>query len=108
MLLAYGVLGDQTTAEDDPAETHRIIDVNFTSAAVWLQVAATALADNRPRTIIVIGSAAGDRGKRSNYVYGSAKAGLAAFAEGVGPPPARNKPARIAGETWLRRHAHDR
>ena len=40
-------------------------------------------ADNRPRTIIIIGSAAGDRGSRSNYVYGAAKAGLTTFAEGV-------------------------
>lgn len=84
MLLAYGVLGDQAAAESVAEETRRVLDVNFTSAALWLQVAARALAaDNRPRTIIVLGSTAGDRGRRSNYVYGAAKAGLAAFTEGL-------------------------
>jgi decaprenylphospho-beta-D-erythro-pentofuranosid-2-ulose 2-reductase len=83
VLLAYGVLGDQSKAENDPDETRRILEVNFTSAALWIQVAAKHLPKNKPRWIIVIGSVAGDRGRRSNYVYGAAKAGLAAFAEGV-------------------------
>ncbi len=83
VLLAYGVLGSQGTAETDPDETRRVIDVNFTSAAVWLQLAAKHLCDGRPRSLIVIGSVAGDRGRRSNYVYGAAKAALDAFAEGL-------------------------
>lgn len=85
VLLAYGILGDQTQAEGSAAETRRILDVNFTSAAVWLQLAAAHMAEpgGPPRTLIVIGSVAGDRGRRSNYVYGAAKAGLDAFAEGL-------------------------
>jgi decaprenylphospho-beta-D-erythro-pentofuranosid-2-ulose 2-reductase len=83
MLLAYGVLGRQDEAEDDPDETRRVIEVNFTSAALWLQVAAKRLDDGQARSLIVIGSVAGDRGRRSNYVYGAAKAGLDAFAEGL-------------------------
>ena len=83
MFLAYGVLGDQKTAEDDPAETARLLDVNFVGAALWLQAAAKHLADGRPRWLVVLGSVAGDRGRRSNYVYGSAKAGLDAFCEGL-------------------------
>jgi len=83
VVLAYGVLGDQAKAEDDPEETRRIIDVNFTSAAVWLQMAAKHLSQDKPRVLVVIGSVAGDRGRRSNYVYGAAKAGLDAFAEGL-------------------------
>jgi decaprenylphospho-beta-D-erythro-pentofuranosid-2-ulose 2-reductase len=82
-LLAYGVLGDQSRAENDPDDTRRILEVNFTSAALWIQVAAKLLPKDKPRWIIVIGSVAGDRGRRSNYVYGAAKAGLAAFADGV-------------------------
>jgi short-subunit dehydrogenase len=84
VLLAYGLLGEQGRAEADPDETRRILDVNFTSAAVWLQLAARHLPHDRPRWIVVLGSVAGDRGRRSNYVYGAAKAGLAAFAEGLG------------------------
>ncbi|MEA2952051.1 MAG: decaprenylphospho-beta-D-erythro-pentofuranosid-2-ulose 2-reductase [Alphaproteobacteria bacterium] len=83
VVLAYGVLGDQSRAEADADETRRVIDVNFTSAALWLQIAAKHLPNDKPRWIIVIGSVAGDRGRRSNYVYGSAKAGLDAFSEGL-------------------------
>ncbi|WP_237481910.1 SDR family oxidoreductase [Lichenibacterium dinghuense] len=84
VLLAYGVLGEQAAAQDSADETRRLIDVNFTSAALWLQLAAKHLvADGRPRTLVVIGSVAGDRGRQSNYVYGAAKAGLDAFAEGL-------------------------
>jgi decaprenylphospho-beta-D-erythro-pentofuranosid-2-ulose 2-reductase len=89
VVLAYGVLGEQAAAQDSAEETRRIIDVNFTSAALWLQLAAKVLtapellADKRQRTLVVIGSVAGDRGRQSNYVYGAAKAGLDAFAEGL-------------------------
>lgn len=83
ILLAYGVLGSQAEAEADPDETRRTIDSNFTSAALWLQLAAKHLLGGKPCTMVVIGSVAGDRGRRSNYVYGAAKAGLDAFAEGL-------------------------
>ncbi len=89
VVLAYGVLGEQAAAQDSAEETRRIIDVNFTSAALWLQLAAKLLTepklltDGRTRTLVVIGSVAGDRGRQSNYVYGAAKAGLDAFAEGL-------------------------
>jgi decaprenylphospho-beta-D-erythro-pentofuranosid-2-ulose 2-reductase len=84
VLLAYGMLGEQSVAGTSAEETRRIIDVNFTSQALWLQMAAKHLADDKERSIIVIGSVAGDRGRGSNYVYGSAKAGIAAFAQGLG------------------------
>lgn len=89
VLLAYGVLGEQAAAQDSAEETRRVIDVNFTSAALWLQLAAKTLTaphlagDGCARTLVVIGSVAGDRGRQSNYVYGAAKAGLDAFAEGL-------------------------
>jgi NAD(P)-dependent dehydrogenase (short-subunit alcohol dehydrogenase family) len=83
VLLAYGVLGEQGRAESDPDETRRVLDVDFTSAALWIQLAAGHLLKDKQRWIIVVGSVAGDRGRQSNYVYGAAKAGLAVFAEGV-------------------------
>ncbi len=83
VLVAYGLLGEQAAAEDNAEATREILDVNFTSAALWLQMAAKLLPPDKPRFIVVIGSVAGDRGRRSNYVYGAAKAGLAAFAEGL-------------------------
>lgn len=83
MLFAYGVLGDHKQAELNADITRRIIDVNFTSAALWVQMAAKLLPQDKPRSMIVISSVAGDRGRRSNYVYGAAKAGLTTFAEGL-------------------------
>lgn len=83
VLLAYGVLGDQALAQADANETRRLIDVNFTSAALWLQLAARHCGRDKPCGLVVIGSVAGDRGRQSNYVYGAAKAGLDAFAEGL-------------------------
>lgn len=83
VLFAYGILGHQDEAESEPEEVRRVIDVNFTSTAQWLQLAAKHLQGGKSRALIVIGSVAGDRGRCSNYAYGAAKAGLAAFAEGL-------------------------
>jgi short-subunit dehydrogenase len=83
VLLAYGVPDAQRRAEENADATRHVIDVNFTSAALWLQMAAKHLLRDKPRSIIVISSVAGDRGRRSNYVYGAAKAGLTTYAEGL-------------------------
>jgi short-subunit dehydrogenase len=83
VLLAYGILGEQQKAQTDPAALRNIININFTSAAVWLNEAAERLMAKRKGILIVIGSVAGDRGRQSNYVYGAAKAGLEAFTEGL-------------------------
>lgn len=81
LFLAYGALGDQEKANADPDAALASLAVNFTSAAAWLQAAAPRMA--RGGAIVVIGSVAGDRGRQSNYVYGAAKAGLAAFCDGL-------------------------
>lgn len=83
VLLAYGVLGDQETAEKDVAHAREILDVNFTSAAGWCLVAANVLEAQGSGSLVVIGSVAGDRGRASNYVYGAAKSGLAALVQGI-------------------------
>lgn len=83
LLIAYGVLTDQEKAQQSLQETGRSIDVNFKSAAMWAQAAATIVETQRNGSIVVIGSVAGDRGRQSNYVYGAAKAGLAAFTQGL-------------------------
>lgn len=83
MLLAYGTLGDQAAAAADPAETVRLLTVNMTSACAWAGAAAAHMERRGRGTLAVIGSVAGDRGRRSNYVYGAAKGGLALFLEGL-------------------------
>lgn len=81
-LIAYGMLVEQDKAERDLALARAAIDTNFTSAALWT----LALLKDRPAgpfTLIGIGSVAGDRGRASNFIYGSAKAALDRFLEGL-------------------------
>jgi decaprenylphospho-beta-D-erythro-pentofuranosid-2-ulose 2-reductase len=82
-LLAYGVLGDQAQFERDPDSMVDLMRVNFVSAVAWCQAIAAVLERQRSGALLVIGSVAGDRGRRSNYVYGASKAGLGVFVEGV-------------------------
>jgi short-subunit dehydrogenase len=83
VLLAYGVLGDQTRLERDPTATADLLRTNFTSAAAWCQAVAAVLEDQRAGALLVVGSVAGDRGRGSNYVYGASKAGLGVLVEGI-------------------------
>lgn len=85
ILLFYGVLGDQSRAESEPGEAARIIDVTYTSAAQWVLAGARALEKHAGSrgVLITASSVAGDRGRRSNFVYGSAKAGLSVLMQGL-------------------------
>jgi decaprenylphospho-beta-D-erythro-pentofuranosid-2-ulose 2-reductase len=83
VLLFYGLLGDQRLAERDFAEASRIMHTNYLSASLWCLAAANVLERQRHGALIVVGSVAGDRGRQSNYLYGSAKAGLAALVQGL-------------------------
>lgn len=83
VLLFYGVLGEQSRAEQDTAHAQEVINVNFSSAAVWCLAAAERLEMQGHGSLVVVGSVAGDRGRQSNYVYGAAKAGLATLVEGI-------------------------
>lgn len=92
ILIAYGILGDQAQAERDWPVAREIIDVNFRSAAAWTLAGATALEGNARGALVVLGSVAGDRGRRANFVYGAAKAGIAALMEGLAHKYAGNGP----------------
>ena len=83
VLLAYGVLGDQRKSEQDMGAAARMIDTNFRSAALWSLAAANQLERQRGGSLVVIGSVAGDRGRQSNYLYGSTKAGLEVLVQGI-------------------------
>lgn len=83
ILIAYGILGDQGQAETNWLHAADIIDVNFRSTAAWTLASANALAKNPTGALVVLGSVAGDRGRRANYVYGAAKAGTAVLVEGI-------------------------
>ena len=83
LLLAYGALGDQVELERDPGAVTKLIETNFTSAVAWCMVASAILEKQRSGALLVIGSVAGDRGRRSNFVYGATKGGLARLVEGM-------------------------
>jgi short-subunit dehydrogenase len=83
LLLAYGTLGEQARAEESPEYALAELNTNFTSAASLLMRLAAPLAARRGGCIAVITSVAGDRARRSNYVYGTAKGALSLFAQGL-------------------------
>ncbi len=83
LLVAVGMLGDQARAEDDPAHLRDVIEVNYGAPASLITAAANRFEEQGHGWITALSSVAGDRGRPSNYAYGSAKAGLTAFLEGL-------------------------
>ena len=83
-LLAFGVLGDQDAAERDATEAVRIVESNYTGAVSVLVPLAQAMRAQGHGRIVVLSSVAGERARKSNFVYGSSKAGLDAFCQGLG------------------------
>lgn len=79
----FGYLGDQQRAEHEWAEAAKIINVNYTGAVSILSIIANDYARLGRGTIVGISSVAGERGRQSNYFYGSAKAGFTAFLSGL-------------------------
>ncbi|MFE1784892.1 decaprenylphospho-beta-D-erythro-pentofuranosid-2-ulose 2-reductase [Streptomyces sp. NPDC059506] len=84
VLLAFGVLGDQRRAEREPASAVHTAQVNYTGAVSAGLVCGAAMRRQGHGSIVVLSSVAGERARRSNFVYGSTKAGLDAFAQGLG------------------------
>lgn len=83
ILLAHGILGNQKLAEESQKELLHILNSNFVSHASLLTFLAQKMKAQGSGTIAVISSVAGDRGRQSNYVYGSAKAAKTAFTDGL-------------------------
>lgn len=83
VICVFGYLGEQITAQSDFTEAERIIQTNYTGAVSILNIIANDFEQRRAGTIIGISSVAGDRGRQSNYIYGSAKAGLTAYLSGL-------------------------
>lgn len=82
-ICVFGYLGNQAQAETDWKEAERIIMVNYTGAVSILNIVADHYAKAGKGTIAGISSVAGERGRMSNYFYGSAKAGFTAYLSGL-------------------------
>lgn len=83
VLLAVGLLGDQPAAERDFGAAREIIETNYLGAVSILSRCADHLQSKGAGFIIALSSVAGDRGRQSNFVYGSAKAGLNTYLQGL-------------------------
>ncbi|KQQ06165.1 MULTISPECIES: SDR family NAD(P)-dependent oxidoreductase [unclassified Rathayibacter] len=80
VLIAHGAMTTQEEASADLAVARDVLVVTGVSVALWMEAYANALTSG---TIGVIGSVAGDRGRKTNYVYGSAKGLVERFAQGL-------------------------
>jgi short-subunit dehydrogenase len=83
VLLAYGSMHDQKDSETSVDTLLEELRVNFVSAAAILTLFAADLERRRTGCLAAITSVAGDRGRRSNYVYGSSKGALSLFLQGL-------------------------
>jgi NAD(P)-dependent dehydrogenase (short-subunit alcohol dehydrogenase family) len=83
VVVAFGVLGDQATAERDPAAAVAVVHTDYVAHVHVLTLLANRLRASGRGTLVVFSSVAGVRVRRANYVYGSAKAGLDGFAAGL-------------------------
>ncbi|MFC5528993.1 SDR family oxidoreductase [Cohnella yongneupensis] len=83
IILCYGYMGDQQQSQVDNNLAKEVIDVNYTSCVSILHIAAQYFEARKSGFICAISSVAGDRGRQSNYIYGSAKGALSLFLQGL-------------------------
>jgi decaprenylphospho-beta-D-erythro-pentofuranosid-2-ulose 2-reductase len=84
VLLAFGVLGDQAEFDRDPGAAAAAATTNYVGAVSSGLAVAGHLRRQGHGTLVVFSSVAGERVRPENFVYGSTKAGLDAFAQGLG------------------------
>lgn len=83
VICAVGYLGEQQKSQSNVTEAQRIIDTNYTGVVSLLNIIANDFEKRKSGFIVGISSVAGDRGRKSNYTYGSAKAALTAYLSGL-------------------------
>ena len=83
VFVAFGLMPPQDEIEGNPELARRVVEVTYLGVVSVLTAFAPVLAEQGAGAVIVLGSVAGDRGRYSNYVYGSAKAGVHSFLEGL-------------------------
>lgn len=83
VLIAHGSLPEQVDCQDDLKACREALDVNGVSPVLYAEAFAKQMAKANHGTIALIGSVAGDRGRKSNYVYGAAKGLVTRYAQGL-------------------------
>jgi short-subunit dehydrogenase len=82
-ICVFGYMNENELVINDPDETLRTINTNYTGAVSILNIIAADYALQKKGCIVGISSVAGERGRQSNYIYGSAKAGFTAYLSGL-------------------------
>lgn len=83
IVVCFGYMADQRAAQDDFSLVVKMLHVNLLGVMSILEIAGKDLVERGEGFIAVISSVAGDRGRQSNYFYGSAKAGLSVYLQGL-------------------------
>jgi decaprenylphospho-beta-D-erythro-pentofuranosid-2-ulose 2-reductase len=83
VLIAHGVLSDQTMCQDDVLACDDALQINGVSPVLFAEAFAKPMVAANHGTIAIIGSVAGDRGRKTNYVYGAAKGLVSRYAQGM-------------------------
>jgi decaprenylphospho-beta-D-erythro-pentofuranosid-2-ulose 2-reductase len=83
-VVAFGVLGDHSRLRVDPAAVAELAQVDYVAAVVVGAALAERMRQQGHGVLVALSSVAGERARRANYVYGSAKAGMDAFYSGLG------------------------
>ncbi|TFZ49028.1 SDR family NAD(P)-dependent oxidoreductase [Serratia proteamaculans] len=83
VLIAHGSLPEQANCQDNLETCREALDVNGVSPVLYAEAFAKQMAKANHGTIALIGSVAGDRGRKSNYVYGAAKGLVTRYAQGL-------------------------
>ena len=83
VVLAFGFMADQQAAQKDFALAKAMIDTNYTGAVSILEIIAADFEQRQSGFIVGISSVAGDRGRMSNYIYGSTKAAFSSYLAGL-------------------------
>jgi decaprenylphospho-beta-D-erythro-pentofuranosid-2-ulose 2-reductase len=83
VLIAHGLLPDQQACEQDLEMCRQALDINALSPVLFAEAFARRMGSQNSGTLAIIGSVAGDRGRKSNYVYGAAKGLVDRYAQGL-------------------------
>ncbi len=83
VLVAHGSLPEQARCQDEPAACEAALVVNGVSPAMFAEAFAAGMFARGAGTLVVLGSVAGDRGRRSNYAYGAAKGLVTRYMQGL-------------------------
>jgi short-subunit dehydrogenase len=82
-VVAFGAMGEQSASEGDFAAAKTVIDINYTGAASASEAVVKSMLTRGSGSVVGICSVAGDRGRASNYFYGSAKGAFALYLQGL-------------------------